>query len=472
MTFIYKTSKPGTNSSNILSFVIRSKNPIPVKTVFAIVLGQNVTFGLLLQGVDILVFPEYGITGWMGPRWTERSAIYPYAESVPDVSRRNPYCVHCDSIPAGMEGQTAVGCLAKQHHMYVVANLVETAPCDQETDSWCPSDGQYLFNTNIIYDRNGCLIAKYHKHHRYAEEFERMDRPENPEMVYFDTEFGRFGTMVCNDAVFEYPGINLIENYGVDNIIFPTAWDQTNGYVYYHAVQWQIAFAARFNVNFLAANTRSYDDYLFGSGIYSGANVLNYTSSYDDINGQLIIADVPVQPRRPSEYPQPSNKEYRKVDSRFGTTNIYGEDYNVTNLKGLSGEVSVCQKELCCTAQYERNTTEEMYILGAFKGLGELEGTLAYQNCVVFKCTKNRFGKCGKRQIVGVTAFSYLHLYGNMDVKYVFPSVLPSDQKYEKIRWRFRKANRTSPNSITLSSSWPMIGASLVGRDLEKDIQI
>ena len=61
-------------------------------------------------------------------------------------------------------------------------------------DPNCPKDGRYQYNTNVVYDRNGLFIAKYHKQNRYYEP--QFNAPTHPEYEWFDTPFGRFGLIV------------------------------------------------------------------------------------------------------------------------------------------------------------------------------------------------------------------------------------------------------------------------------------
>ena len=59
-------------------------------------------------------------------------------------------------------------------------------PCNECGEDFC------LYNTNVMYDRRGRFIAKYHKYNLFNSEFPlfNIDREENN--VYVDTEFGKF----------------------------------------------------------------------------------------------------------------------------------------------------------------------------------------------------------------------------------------------------------------------------------------
>ena len=83
------------------------------------------------QGVDIIVFPEYGITGFSSyPASTWMSGGY--TESLPSTTDRRS--VPCDA-PASFGGApslVSLSCAAKQHGVAVVANLMDMADGDRE----------------------------------------------------------------------------------------------------------------------------------------------------------------------------------------------------------------------------------------------------------------------------------------------------------------------------------------------------
>ena len=51
-----------------------------------------------------------------------------------------------------------LSCLARAHQMYIVANYIEKEPCSPDSDPSCPEDGFSLYNTDLVFDRNGALI--------------------------------------------------------------------------------------------------------------------------------------------------------------------------------------------------------------------------------------------------------------------------------------------------------------------------
>lgn len=45
--------------------------------------------------------------------------------------------------------------------MYVVVNLPEIEYCTTEEDEFCPKDLAYYYNTNVVFNREGRIIARY-----------------------------------------------------------------------------------------------------------------------------------------------------------------------------------------------------------------------------------------------------------------------------------------------------------------------
>ncbi|XP_041369845.1 pantetheinase-like [Gigantopelta aegis] len=112
------------------------------------------------QNVDILFFPEDGIYGMM---LKIRRQVAPYLEYIPDPRKEswNP-CTE-PGRHANTEVQQYLSCLARNNALYLVVNMGDKQPCSIKTDPGCPYDGQYQFNTNVVYGPTGTLIAKYHK---------------------------------------------------------------------------------------------------------------------------------------------------------------------------------------------------------------------------------------------------------------------------------------------------------------------
>lgn len=81
-----------------------------------------------------------------------------------------------------------LGELARAKHAYVVAGILER-------------EGNSIYNTAILLDRQGRLAGKYRKVYLPREEVERGLRPGSTFPV-FETDFGKLGLMICYDVFF------------------------------------------------------------------------------------------------------------------------------------------------------------------------------------------------------------------------------------------------------------------------------
>ena len=80
------------------------------------------------------------------------------------------------------------GKLAKEHHIHIVAGLVER-------------DGKTIYNTSALIGPDGGLIGKYRKVTLPRGEIEAGITPGH-EYPVFETSFGKVGMMICYDGFF------------------------------------------------------------------------------------------------------------------------------------------------------------------------------------------------------------------------------------------------------------------------------
>eukprot|EP00966_Prymnesium_polylepis_P277182 6404266-Prymnesium_polylepis.1 len=107
--------------------------------------------------VDLIVFPEYGITGFSSydaASWQQGG----YTENIPSPGRTRTVPCDAPSSFVGAPSVVALSCAAKQHGVAVVANLMDMEP-------W----GSEMFNTDVALDTDGALLAKYHKQNLWGE---------------------------------------------------------------------------------------------------------------------------------------------------------------------------------------------------------------------------------------------------------------------------------------------------------------
>jgi hypothetical protein len=100
--------------------------------------------------------------------------------------------------------------IADRHNMYVVVPIPEL-------------DGDTIYNTAAFIDRNGQIIAKYHKYQPTITEMQRGTTP-GTDAPAFDTDFGKVGAAICFDLKFVEVGQTLAAN-GARLVVFASMFE-------------------------------------------------------------------------------------------------------------------------------------------------------------------------------------------------------------------------------------------------------
>ncbi|XP_053379209.1 pantetheinase-like [Mercenaria mercenaria] len=422
------------------------------------------------QGVDIMVFGEDSLYGYY---MRYRHVIKHYLEPIPDpkLIMWNP-CNEPMRFPQA-EIQVELSCMAKRNRMYIVANMGDIQLCELG-DPHCPSEGWYQYNTNVAYDKEGNFIARYHKQNRYIEP--QFNAPVHPEYVYFDTKFGRFGLVVCNDIMFYDPMVELVREYNVTDIVLPTAWPES--LPLYSSIGFISSFAVGHNVNLLHANIRephNPDTYVYGSGLYTPAGPVKYVYDAVSTMGILIIGDVPVNERLPKKLPcdvnpllfgQPNMKSLALPEFK---ADMFKDWFNFVHVKGTEGTVTVCQERFCCYLNYKKSASLEMYAFGVFNGLHKAYGPIYQQICVLMKCQTNNPLSCGKHVLSANTHFSHFHIKGSFSSPFIQPQIIQSGPGYQLELPPIGSFNYDAAGLTGLAVKKPLIHAALIGRVYRKD---
>ncbi|XP_004422389.1 PREDICTED: vascular non-inflammatory molecule 2 [Ceratotherium simum simum] len=417
------------------------------------------------QGAQIIVTPEDALYGWTFTRET----IFPYLEDIPDPQVNWIPCQHSDRF-GYTPVQVRLSCLAKNNSIYVLANMGDKKPCDPH-NSMCPPGGYHQYNTNVVYDAERKLVARYHKYHLYFEP--QFDVPEKPELVTFNTTFGKFGIFTCFDILFHDPAVTLVKDFHVDTILFPTAW--MNVLPLLTAIEFHSAWAMGMRVNLLVANTHNIGLNMTGSGIYAPQSPKVYYYDMQTEMGKLLFSEVDSHPRVSPAYPAAVNwHAYATTIKLFPVQKnafqgfISQDAFNFTELFDNAGNLTVCQKDLCCHLSYRMLGKEEneVYVLGAFSGLRGRRRREYWQVCTMLKCKTTDLTTCGWPVDTASTRFEMFSLSGTFGTEYVFPEVLLtkihlSPGKFEVLQ-DGRLVNKNGPSE-------PILTASLFGRWYTKD---
>ncbi|MCB0666520.1 MAG: carbon-nitrogen hydrolase family protein [Saprospiraceae bacterium] len=125
-------------------------------------------------------------------------------EGITLVGTSENYVSVAESVP----GPTTeyLGKIAGEKSIYIVAGILE-------------SDGDAVYNTAVLLDRQGRLAGKYRKVCLPREEIEGGVTPGSSFPV-FDTDFGRIGMMICWDVAFPEPARELARQ-GAEIILLP-----------------------------------------------------------------------------------------------------------------------------------------------------------------------------------------------------------------------------------------------------------
>ena len=128
--------------------------------------------------------------------------------------------------------------LARRYHMYIAGGIL------RKVDSL-----DRIFNTVVLYDRNGRFAGMYDKIHPYSPEVNEDGITPGDKTVVLQTDFGKIGFMTCYDSWFTDVA-ELVALRGAELILFPSAG-------YYRSLM--PARAADNNVRILASSLYTKD---------------------------------------------------------------------------------------------------------------------------------------------------------------------------------------------------------------------
>lgn len=313
------------------------------------------------NGADIIVFPEDGLFLDTIPKMNVVLSEVPNPKHL-DTTNNNP-CLHKSSYDSGSV-LAKLSCMARRNNIYVVANFGTRESCWPALSDHkikCPDRGYYVFNTNVVLNKKGDLVARYRKQHLFIEYFDESPYPED---IWFDTELGRFGTFTCFDILFRRPAAHLVDVNRVDTILFPTWWYDELPIL--SAIQVQQAWARQHKVNLLASNMLVPSRGSVGSGIYaSGTEV--YTAPGSKVP-KLLLATINSNARDQGEcsiesapriiaLPEMINMgNYRSVanesfEYKWQNMRLLETD-NVKPFDLGKQEIKACSGDVCCTIKY------------------------------------------------------------------------------------------------------------------------
>ncbi|KAK7076753.1 hypothetical protein SK128_000972, partial [Halocaridina rubra] len=350
-------------------------------------------------GVDILVAPEYSIQS-MDMQVLNSTLLFSLMQYVPDPVLNFIPC-NDPTDPLNVEAVRTLSCAALENEMYIVADLAEVSPCSPtsrnpfnnalDISEECPPSGQFYYNTQVVFDRDGVLIARYRKKNLFLE-WQFTPGTDPNEMAIFTTDFGvTFTLQVCFDIAYFNPGVSNIVNYGIKDVIMSTAW--VDMLPYHTAPAVQNAWSRGNGVNLLVSGYHYPERAKLGSGIYRGASDLANVYIFDPESGsRLLVSDV----------------------STVATVDVHLTPGDTTEI--LNAEA--CHQDgLCCKLNYQPtgilNYSLVAYSGPVIKGWGEY--SIYAQVCSILWCAGDDINTCGHIDLglPDSDSFSMFSLSGN-----------------------------------------------------------
>lgn len=308
-----------------------------------------------------------------------------------------------------------LSCAARDNRKYVIINLTEKENCAANAaidPRPCATDDLNIYNTNVVFDREGRVISRYRKVNIYVE---RKNTTYQPEFAIFDTDFGvRFAHFICFDLLFYTPAEELVAKYGIRNIIFTSMFYSETPFL--TAVQLQQSWAWGNNVTLLAAGASYPQSGATGSGIYAGSSG-SLVSTMIGNKGvrQIYVAKVPKFAGKSILHTTtPKTRTAATAQPQTGIRLLRDPQLNNFNSQLLqlnsSSVISVelCDETLCCSLIAETTTTENYYGNGTISDayqyrFGVFTGQRSYQKeqysdvaiCAIYACTDDTVSSCG-----------------------------------------------------------------------------
>jgi len=227
-----------------------------------------------------------------------------YLEQIPSPGQGSLSLPCNNSVYSGRPILQRLSCMAKTYGVYLNVNWGDYVTCNS-SDSKCPSNKQYQYNTQIVFNKYGEIVVKYWKIHLFNED--EFDSPAinytggNYFTMYYGTnnsQSTKIGLATCFDSMYAVPIWYLIKSQNISFFMISHWW--VNGDITSTATQWFESLSRQYNINLVVAASTWFSGSVYpyassGSGIYSQGKVLseyyNWGSSYNDTLGW---ADIPL----------------------------------------------------------------------------------------------------------------------------------------------------------------------------------
>ncbi|XP_064106759.1 pantetheinase-like [Macrobrachium nipponense] len=448
------------------------------------------------MGAQIIVFPEYGLTSLnLGLTW---GTFLAQTQVVPNPEDKEIPCEYGD-VNNSSKIMKELSCAAMESGIYLVVDLAEQSNCSgvalsdedlafsQNSDAPGVLSGCKFYNSQVVFDDAGAVVARYRKKHLFVEPvFTPGTDPDSA--ATFQTSFGVTFTLFV-DILYENPAVSNIYNLGVRDALLSTAWmDQLPSLA---APQVWKGFSQGNNVNLVAANIYHPPGGYLGSGIFRGVYSEPEYYTYDTSSGnKLIVGKVKTKSAVPSASMLQSGDSEVFNDNDFDDLPLLGplkmeerqtiamevlangknkqkqntnqnmkHKYKHENLSrynhvvlertspGILAIHELCHEDgLCCNLAYEypaEQSEDIVYMLIAYSGIvGHAHNLyLTYvQDCGVVLCLNETIDSCGhfEEAYIPDSAFRAYSLSGTFGDRYIYPSVFTDTlQLFSDDKWNY-----------------------------------
>uniref|UniRef100_A0A182QE48 CN hydrolase domain-containing protein n=1 Tax=Anopheles farauti TaxID=69004 RepID=A0A182QE48_9DIPT len=302
-----------------------------------------------------------------------------------------------------------LSCLAREVRKYLVINLSEQFYLQQQAET-------VRYNTDVVFDRNGTVIARYRKFNLFKEPGTSVT--STPELVSFETDFGvHFGVFTCFDILFALPTLELVK-HGLRDFVFPAFW--TSEPPFLTSTQIFESWAYANDANLIVAGTNYAPSGATGTGVYNGRNgalLTHYSgrptraiytvtlpkygtgrgTGYHSLSSDVLEVPTsePNSHRLPG-YELENVKMGRDFLEQFTTIQL-----NPVRQQETIGQI-VCSGMFCCeftvslSMDFERPQTH-FYRLAVFDGMRTFQGfaDAHVSICGVIGCANQSIASCG-----------------------------------------------------------------------------
>ena len=270
------------------------------------------------QGAQIIVFPESG-TGFLMVPLTELRA---WCEPTPSPGWRAENCTSGTSSSTYQHAHWA-SCTSQKYGLDIVINF---GVFDEVQQAY--------FNANAAFNRDGFLLAVYHKSHINA--VPELTQPKVPDAVTFVSSFGvTFGMFICYDMWFQQPITEEIDRLGVTDFAYPNGMSSLAPLFIIDEIHagWSLVH----QVNLVSAG-------LFptaGAGSFHRGQVLaiNPQLPFDLVASNVVVAEVPMIASRRQQKTKTSMTKRSDETSENGQ-NLLSSAVKSTGIDCFNGSAS------------------------------------------------------------------------------------------------------------------------------------